>query len=162
MKRVNTVVLSVFVIILCSSCYHSHNYPDENSKTAYNFCEKYIVWYYESALKDFSSFLADRDGSLSHRYDYIQVNDTCWRILDEGFTFNNGISFTIDVDSVITYHQDAYVEEDEYRSHVFTLNNGVKGGNGTIRLEVSVDGKEYGWGQMDFSNGNLNITTGAY
>lgn len=59
-------------------------------------------------------------------------------------------------------NQDAYVEEDEYRSHVFTLNNGVKGGNGTIRLEVSVDGKEYGWGQMDFSNGNLNITTGAY
>lgn len=152
--------VAVFLIALCNSCYHSHNYPDGNNRSAYDFCKTFIVSSYRNVMNDFTLFINNKDNPSYINNEFIQVNDTCWRTSDDVFAYEKGVMLTIGMDSTVSYHQDVFICEDEYDSHIFTLPDGIRNGNGSIRLEVTLDGADYGWCQINFSDGEPEIESG--
>ncbi len=123
------------------------------------FCES-VRFDYDNVIENFEQFLKKGNNP---DIEFVQTNDTSWRVKPvDKESYLNDAMLTVNGGGTVTYIVDGYINEDEYSTHIYTLGNGVTAGTGIIRIEVSVDGKEYGWGQMDFSNGNLKITTGAY
>ena len=161
MRRHIVQALSLLSLMTFGSCWHSHKLQDPFREiNMHGFCEICMAGNYKTVVESFNEFLADGN---SNRDMFAMLSDTCWKVVeDDGRRYVNGVTLTIGKDSIITYHHDGVVDEDEYRTHIFTPGDGVRDGSGIIRLEVELDNAKYGWAEVEFQNGKETITTGTF
>lgn len=175
MKKLIVIVSSFFLNLLISSCldfipYAINENAYECSKSGMDmneYCKrKYEV--YELFRNDVKSFLSNECDSDFYKYVFSAVTDSMWLVKCkkegrhyEGYFFLEEATITVCNDTTII-DIGSVLKEDEFDIYIFSLGQGIVNDNGSIHIDVVKEGIAYGWGQMDFFNGKLNITTGIY
>lgn len=170
MKRQIFAAFAFLLLLSISSCLGFNDY--DCSKYGLDmeaYCKRKYEVYELFRDNDVSPFLSHECDSDLSTIIFSAVNDSAWRIkcnkedyLYESFSFLDGTTVTVCNDTTTIIDIGSVLIEDEYNIYIFTLGQGVVNDKGSIHIDVTKEGIPYGWGQMDFSNGNLKITTGAY
>lgn len=171
MKRLIVIIFSSLLLLSIESCLEFNFNDYDCSKYGMDmigYCKrKYEVYelFRDNEIKPFLSHECDSASSL---FIYSTVNDSTWLVkcskddyLYDSFSFLEGSIISVRNDTTIIDIGSVLIE-DEFNISIYTLGQGIVNDRGIIHIDVTKEGSPCGWGHMDFSNGELYITTGIY
>ena len=166
MKKIAHITLLTLALFLPSSCIHRDHLTREFTMEAF---VKVIAERYYESVRD--AFLRFRNGGQSS-YEFNQEDENTWSCLiqeeksdDIAWTWDARKAFsevTVSVtrkgeDYVFVIH--GYRLEDEYETRFFTLQGGISGDKGSLRVQNYCNGVYEGWGVITYSRSEDQVQT---